>query len=124
MKKESLPFTVEETASLPPQVKALTEKLADFKSIRNKSITVDGKTYIVLSLGERSTGGYRITVTKVEQQDQVVHIYAQEKPPPGGAMVIQVITHPYTVISIKGHYTENDIQFHVAYAFKGSRPSQ
>lgn len=124
MKKESLPFTVEETTSLPPQVGALTEKLAGFKSGRNESIVVDGRTYMILTLGERPTGGYRITVSKVEQRGQTIHVYAEEKPPAEGAIVIQVITHPYTVISIKGHYMEHDIRFHIAHAFRHSHPSQ
>jgi hypothetical protein len=58
-------------------------------------------TYVVLALGERRTGGYRIEVIDAEQQSthqgEIIVVKAKEIKPEPGQMVIQVITYPIAV---------------------------
>lgn len=116
MKTEPLDFTVEEPETLPTKVKTVVEKLTGSQSKNNVSLNVEGRTYLILALGERPTGGYHVNVSKVEQRDNILHVYAEEKAPAEGAMVIQVISYPYTVVSVEGNYAEDEVKFHVQYA--------
>lgn len=113
MKAEPLQYTVEEIENLPPKVKEESEKAKGGASDRETVVIVDERTYIIVSLGKRPTGGYSVNVSKVEQRGDTLHVYAEEKTPATGSMVIQVISYPMTVISVKGTYTNEDVEFHV-----------
>jgi hypothetical protein len=56
--------------------------------------------YIVLNMGEKNSGGYSIGIEKVEETDKNIIITVKEKNPAPDAMVMQVITYPYTVVKI------------------------
>lgn len=56
--------------------------------------------YVVLNMGEKNTGGYSIGVEKVEETDKNIIITVKEINPAPDAMVMQVITYPYTVVKI------------------------
>lgn len=56
--------------------------------------------YIILNMGEKNTGGYSIGVEKVEETDKNIIITVKEHNPAPDAMVMQVITYPYTVVKI------------------------
>lgn len=113
MNTESLNYTVEDFDHLPPKVKKETEKLKESISKSQSAVTVDDRTYLIIALGKRPTGGYSVTVSKVEQQDSTLQVYAQEKTPAEGSMVIQVISYPLTVVSVNGHYAKEDVTFHL-----------
>lgn len=61
----------------------------------------DKQTYVVISLGQRSTGGYRVVVdgVKPDAKGNLI-VSAHEVKPAPGKMTIQVITYPSTVIAI------------------------
>ena len=56
--------------------------------------------YVVLNMGEKNSGGYAIGIEKVEETDKNIIITIKEKSPAPDAMVMQVITYPYTVVKI------------------------
>lgn len=56
--------------------------------------------YVVLNMGEKNTGGYSIGVEKVEETDKNIIITVKEHNPAPDAMVMQVITYPYTVVKV------------------------
>lgn len=116
MKAEPLDFTIEQEEALPPNIKTAVEKVTSSKLSQNQVVPAAGRSYLIVTLGERPTAGYTVHIQKVEQQGNALHVYVKEKPPAKGAMVIQVISYPYTVVSINGTYTENDVIFNVDHA--------
>lgn len=62
-------------------------------------LSADKKKYVILSLGEKRTAGYDITVEKVEQQGNRLIIHARQKAPAEKDFVAQVITYPAVIIA-------------------------
>lgn len=59
------------------------------------------KTYVAIGLGQRSTGGYNVAVTKVVQTaNGEILIKAQEQHPKPGVMTTQALTYPSVVIAL------------------------
>ncbi|KUJ62768.1 hypothetical protein AR687_05060 [Flavobacteriaceae bacterium CRH] len=65
-----------------------------------KQADIENSNYIILNMGEKNTGGYSIGVEKVEETDKNIIITVKENAPAKDAMVMQVITYPYTVVKI------------------------
>ena len=61
---------------------------------------INNSNYVILNMGEKSTGGYSIGVDKVEETDKNIIITVKENAPAKDAMLLQVITYPYTVVKI------------------------
>ena len=53
-----------------------------------------------LFVGEKSTGGYEVEITRAERRDSKLYLYYVEKSPPRDAMVTQVLTQPYHLVKI------------------------
>jgi len=51
-------------------------------------------------LGSRNTGGYGVTIVSVEQAQDALVVRYTEKRPDRGAMVAQVITAPFHLVSV------------------------
>ncbi|WP_456314495.1 protease complex subunit PrcB family protein [Pseudomonas shirazensis] len=82
----------------PNEIKMLENDplLAD----KMKQADISNSNYIILNMGEKNTGGYSIGVEKVEETDKNIIITVKENAPAKDAMVMQVITYPYTVVKI------------------------
>lgn len=65
-----------------------------------KQTDISNSNYVILNMGEKNTGGYSIGVEKVEETDKNIIITVKENNPAADAMVMQVITYPYTVVKI------------------------
>ena len=65
-----------------------------------KQTDISNSNYVILNMGEKNTGGYSIGVEKVEETDKNIIITVKENSPAPDAMVMQVITYPYTVVKI------------------------
>lgn len=61
-----------------------------------------GYMYIAVLMGEKSTGGYAVEVTAVEDCEGRTNVLINEIVPAPGSVVTQAITYPYTVIRAKG----------------------
>jgi hypothetical protein len=87
-----------EILSEPNEIKML---LSD-ESLKGKidGDDIDKANYIILNMGEKSTGGYSIGVEKVEETDKNIIITVKETAPAPDSMVMQVITYPYAVVKI------------------------
>jgi hypothetical protein len=59
-------------------------------------------TVIVVFAGERPTGGWRTRVLQVDRTGDTCKVNYEVVGPPRGAIVTQVITHPYAVILVRG----------------------
>ena len=82
----------------PNEIKMLKNDplLAD----KMKQTDISNSNYVILNMGEKNTGGYSIGVDKVEETDKNIIITVKENNPAADAMVMQVITYPYTVVKI------------------------
>ena len=67
----------------------------------NASPQGSGPMYVIYN-GPQPTAGYRLTLQQVAQEGRTVNIHVQTQPPPAGALVNQVITHPCLVIQLQG----------------------
>lgn len=61
---------------------------------------INNSNYVILNMGQKNTGGYLIDVEKVEETDSNIIITVKENNPAPDAMLMQVITYPYTVIKV------------------------
>jgi flagellar basal body-associated protein FliL len=58
----------------------------------------DGIYYVIIKMGEKSTGGYSIEVVNVEINDKNANIYVKENNPDPTSTVTQAFTYPYVVV--------------------------
>lgn len=65
-----------------------------------KQDDINNSNYVILNMGEKSSGGYSIGVEKVEETEKNIIITVKENAPAKDAMVIQVISYPYTVVKV------------------------
>ena len=82
----------------PNEIKMLVNDplLAD----KMKQDDISTSNYVILNMGEKNTGGYSIGVEKVEETDKNIIITVKENGPAADAMVMQVISYPYTVVKV------------------------
>lgn len=82
----------------PNEIKMLENDplLAD----KMKQTDIGNSNYVILNMGEKNTSGYSIGVEKVEETDKNIIITVKENSPTPDAMVMQVISYPYTVVKI------------------------
>lgn len=66
-----------------------------------KQDDIHNSNYVILNMGEKSTGGYSIGIDKVEETDKNIIITVKEINPAPDSMTMQVITYPYTVVKIR-----------------------
>jgi len=96
-----------------PYSDTIKQALNDIRSKGGfKTIQENGKTYIVISAGQRPTGGYQLTVTDARKQtDGSWLIRTAEKKPAPGHMVTQVLTYPSVVIALPEANANVSVQF-------------
>lgn len=87
-----------EILSEPNEIKMLLndEKLKG----KISAADVQKSNFVILNMGQKPTGGYGITVDNVEETDKEIIVKIKELKPEPGAMLMQVITYPYTVVKI------------------------
>ena len=87
-----------EILSEPNEIKML---LNDEK-LKGKINTADVQqsNFVILNMGQKPTSGYSITVDSVIETDENIVIKVREINPDPNAMVMQVISYPYTVVKI------------------------
>jgi major membrane immunogen (membrane-anchored lipoprotein) len=76
--------------------------LMNDENLKNKIKTNDILTsnFVVLNMGEKTTGGYKIGIEKVEETDKSIIITIKETIPDPNSMVTQVISYPYSIVKI------------------------
>ncbi len=94
---------IEDVDALPENVK---EKVASLKKERGYFVFTPEdyadreKIYLLVSSGEKPTGGYAITVKSVSEEDAVLHVLVEETEPAADEYVIQVLTYPLVVLEL------------------------
>ena len=72
------------------------EKLKD----KIKLNDIQTSNFIVLNMGEKTSGGFKISIESVVETDKNIVISIKEITPESGSMVTQEITTPYCVVKI------------------------
>lgn len=72
------------------------EKLID----KIKPNDIQTSNFVVLNMGEKTSGGYKIGIESVVETDKNIIISIKETAPEKGSMVTQEITTPYCVVKI------------------------
>ena len=68
------------------------------KLVKPNDITTSN--FILLNMGEKTTGGYSIEVVKVEELPDKIVVTVKENKPATGDNVTDAITNPYAVVKI------------------------
>jgi hypothetical protein len=56
--------------------------------------------FVILNMGQKTTGGYKIGIENVVETDKNIIITVKETIPEPGGMVTQVLTNPFCVVRI------------------------
>lgn len=85
-----------------PYPNEVTQALMDVrKNGGQTAVQVQDKVYIVIGLGQRPTGGYALSLEKIEQTaGGALLVKVSEQKPQKGAMATQAITYPTLVIAL------------------------
>lgn len=76
--------------------------LQNDENLKNKIRPNDLQTsnFIVLNMGEKTSGGYSIGIDTVVETDKNIVITVKETSPEPGSMVTQAFTNPFCVVKI------------------------
>ena len=71
-------------------------------SLKHKITTSDvqNANFVILNMGERTTGGYSIGIANVVETETNIIVTVKENSPEAGSMVTQSFTTPYCVLKI------------------------
>lgn len=74
-------------------------------SPRKEVPAIDFKQEMLIGVfsGEKRTGGYRIEITKIEEDlaKNQLNVHFRETGPPPDSMVVQMLTRPYHIVKLK-----------------------
>jgi hypothetical protein len=82
----------------PPYSSEIEQLVEQVKNGGTKTLLKGKDLYVAYSPGQRSSGGYKIIINKVEEVNGKIVITCSEKKPEGAA--ITVLTHPTAVIKL------------------------
>ncbi len=71
-------------------------------------------TVLAAFMGQKPTGGYTISISKVIKKDKEILVYLESKEPPRDAMTIQSLTAPYCMVVVPKIEDEKMIQWQEA----------
>ncbi|WP_367752605.1 protease complex subunit PrcB family protein [Flavobacterium sp. WC2430] len=76
--------------------------LQNDKMLKNKISPTDVQksNFVILNMGEKTTGGFKITVENVVETDKNVIVTVKETEPEAGTIVTQGFTYPFCVVKI------------------------
>jgi hypothetical protein len=76
--------------------------LQNDEKLKNKINSNDSQTsnFVILNMGEKTSGGYSIGIDSVVETDKNIVITIKETSPEPGSMVTQAFTNPFCVVKI------------------------
>ena len=110
--KTRVDFQEEPVDQLPEEVKKHFDRLTSSPQGGHATIPHGSRIFLIISAGQRPTGGYQVKITDILKKGETIHIYAEEIAPPKNSMVTQAITHPAAVVSIS-QKDETNYEFHL-----------
>jgi len=101
---------VEITENILPEYKKLERALA---------CSIDDKIYVIVTRGEKPTGGFRVDIDKLvlskEDDTKKLTVYVIFEDPTQDDIVTQVITHPYQIVEAELKELPDEIELKVQY---------
>lgn len=82
-----------------------------------------GYTYIAVLRGQKNTSGYGVSVVLAEEVDGKINVYVKETDPSPGAMTLQVINYPTTIIKIKSTIANISVKNLNSFEYKNLTPN-
>lgn len=83
---------------LPEDIQAWIESSKQYLQGQTKS--VNGKLYILVTYGEKPTGGYTVEITDTEVKEDELLVTAEFTEPGPDEIVTQALTYPYDLVVI------------------------
>lgn len=81
--------------------KIVQEWINKNKEINNYTVLhTKTKTYIIVTMGTKKTGGYEIEIISIEEQTDILDVKLKYIVPSADQIVIQMLTYPYLIIQI------------------------
>ena len=87
-----------EILSEPSEIKMLQND--DTLKHKVSALDVQNANFVILNMGEKTTGGYSIGIENVVETDSNIIITVKETNPVPGSMVTQSFTSPFSVVKI------------------------
>ena len=87
-----------EILSEPSEIKMLQND--DTLKHKVSALDVQNANFVILNMGEKTTGGYTIGIENVVETDSNIIIIVKETNPDPGSMVTQAFTMPFCVVKI------------------------
>jgi hypothetical protein len=75
-------------------------------------MTLDGRTYLLVTRGTKPTGGYDVQLKSIQEKDSELVVTVDYIDPAPGTAVTEAITYPYALVSIPA--TDINIRFEEA----------
>lgn len=97
--KEVIVPEVFEEAELPDEIKAWIDDSRD--TFGGRSLIHEGLHYILVTYGEKPTGGYTVEITEIAKKGAELVVTVQFSEPGEGEMVTQALTYPYDLAVVK-----------------------
>jgi hypothetical protein len=66
------------------------------------AVSLEDHTLVVVTLGERPTGGYDVGISRVDYSPGTAVVHVKVTTPPADGMVTQVVTTPYVIAALDG----------------------
>ncbi|WP_164491777.1 protease complex subunit PrcB family protein [Staphylospora marina] len=107
--EERLSFKQIPVETAPQAVRDKAAELRQRGSKGHEVVIEQTKTYVIISLGERSTAGYRMEIQEVIRRGDRVEVRVREIKPPKDGFVAQVITVPVIVIELETDTPPRDV---------------
>lgn len=105
---DNLDYQVLESDEVMPEIKSWLDRSMEHELAQLK--TVDQETYILLTLGQKNSGGYEINVEAIKQYHNGVKVDFEILEPEKGDFVTEGVTYPYKLIKLVDTY-EGPITF-------------
>lgn len=69
----------------------------------------DGKTYVIITLGQKRTGGYEVKITQIAEIEgtDTISVTHEVTEPEEGEMATQVITYPLAIAEMDGEWDQS-----------------
>lgn len=116
--KSKLSFKTIDAGEAPDSVQEWVEK--NRKEKAKKVFHANGKTYVIIMLGQKSTGGYAVKIDEIQLEKIVspeskagngtVHVKYHTIEPEEGSINIQALTYPMAIAKLEG-IRDYDYQF-------------
>lgn len=101
-------LTVQPTGGAQVQFYEILSEEREIKMLENdeflrgkfRKTDINTSNFVILNMGEQTSGGHSVTVDKVEELPDKIVITVKETHPGSSEMATSVISYPYTIVRV------------------------